>query len=444
MSIDTLQDVFSYMVSFTNLEKSASLFDARSYRLDRMHSLLAYFDNPHENFRVLHVAGTKGKGSTASFLASVLCSAGYRTGLYTSPHVTSYLERISVLNHPPEDKLFIRLGKRIEEMVMQYRDDPLPAHDQPTTFELLTLLAFLYFKETGCHYAVIETGIGGRLDATNVVKPELCLITPVELEHTDILGNTMEQIAREKGGIIKAKVPVFSGFQDQCVKEVFRKISLDRGSSILFLDEELDFLNADCSANGTLMHFSLRGGQAKRIRLSMLGKFQAENAALAYLALSRCFEIPEDIIQKGFRETFIPGRMEVIRREPYIVIDGAHTPRSIQHSLYAFQELFGSEGVLLFASVSGKKTEEMADILAPAFHRIIITTPGDFKESDPDETYSIFHSKNPKTLLIRQPPEAFNKALYITKGKLPLLVTGSFYLIGEIKQICLNNAKQPG
>ncbi|MBA7670254.1 Folylpolyglutamate synthase [subsurface metagenome] len=440
MKVRNLQDVFTYLLSFTNLEQNSNLFNPRNYRLDRMHSLLEHFGNPHNAFLVLHVAGTKGKGSTAAFLASVLTAAGFRTGLYTSPHVSSFLERISVLEILPDEKLLVRLTNQIKQMLEQHQT--LPAYDSPTTFELLTLLGFLYFRETHCRYAVLETGIGGRLDATNVVDPVLCLITPVELEHTDILGETLEEIAREKGGIIKPGVPVFSALQEPRAKEIFSNISRKRGSEIIFLDEALESLDAHCSTTHTELFLKIKGQTPRRFRLALLGDFQAENAALAYLALKTYFDFPDSDFEQGFWKTVIPGRMEVISRNPYVVLDGAHTPRSILRVLKVFQNLFGSRGVLLFGSITGKKILEMAEILAPAFGRIIITTPGGFKLSNPEETYKIFKSRNPGTRLIKSPQEALREALDLTDGIAPLLATGSFYLLGEIRDFWIKGERR--
>ncbi len=437
MEIHTLADVFAYIESQTNLEKAPYLFTERNYRLDRMYALLKHFGNPQDSCRVLHVAGTKGKGSTSVFLASALNQAGFRTGLYTSPHVSSYLERISVCGLEAEKELFIRLGRQIREAVLLLTDKIFPGSVPPTTFELLTLLAFLYFKETNCNFAVIETGIGGRLDATNVVKPELCLITPVELEHTELLGDTLEAIAREKGGIIKPGVPVFSAHQASPAGEILRKIAGEKESEILFLDEEAEYLSAECSTAGTLLRLQFKGETLKSFRLSLVGAFQAENAALAYLALSHTLKLPDRAYRKGFLKAFLPGRMEVIGKNPYLVIDSAHTSHSVQRVLTTFQSLFSSEGILIFGVVAGKKIREMSEILAPAFPQIIITTPGTFKESDPEEVYKIFKSLNPETTFAKEPSEALRQAFRLSEEEKPILVTGSFYLAGIIRGLRL-------
>ena len=210
-ALATPEDVFAWTESFTNLEKGTLPFDKRNYRLDRMRRLLGLFDDPDSGLRIIHVAGTKGKGSTSALLACILDAAGHRTGLYTSPHVTSAFERISIAGELPRPDLLVRIGREVQDVVDSLPRDGIPGHFAPTTFELYTLLAFLYFREAGCEEAVIEVGIGGRLDATNVVMSEAAVITPLDLEHMDVLGNTIEQIAFEKAGIIKTGRARFLG-----------------------------------------------------------------------------------------------------------------------------------------------------------------------------------------------------------------------------------------
>jgi dihydrofolate synthase/folylpolyglutamate synthase len=441
MTIRRVEDVFSYLESFTNLEKSPALFSQRSYRLDRMRGLLRAFADPHLAFRVIHVAGTKGKGSTATLAAAVLAAAGERTGLYTSPHVESYWERISVAGLEPDDKLLIALTRRLQRLLPSLAGDPSFSDGPPNTFELLTLLAFAYFREKRCRTAVIETGLGGRLDATNAVRPDFCLITPVELEHTDILGETLEEIAAEKGGIIKPGVPVFSAAQDPRVAAVLRRLAAERSSPIVFLPEACTRLRSRFSLSGTELRLALPGEPERRFRLGLLGDFQAENAALVYLALRRCRELSEDAFAEGFRSARLPGRMEILSTSPYILLDGAHTPRSVQRLLDAFRALFPRRGLLLFGAVAGKRSREMAAILAPAFSRVIITTPGSFKPSDPKDLYALFKALNPDTLLIENTAAAFARAKAEAETRGPLLVTGSFYLAGEIRSLARANGQ---
>jgi dihydrofolate synthase/folylpolyglutamate synthase len=430
------EDVFSWAESFTNLERGNLPFDKRTYRLDRMRRLLGMFDDPDRELSAFHVAGTKGKGSTAALIASVLRAAGHRTGLYSSPHVNSPFERISLTGETPRNELLVRLGREVKSALEALPAEGLPGHFAPTTFELYTLLALLYFREAGCQYAVIEVGIGGRLDATNVIMPVASVITPLDLEHTDVLGDTLQKIAWEKAGIIKPGVPAFIGLQPPGMKEVFRRAGQERGSTITFLDEETRMLSPRLDADGTSFTVQFAGEQAEELRLAMLGEFQAENAALALLALRRTMpEIPMACFREGFSRTILPGRMEVRGRAPAIVLDGAHTPLAVTRLLSSFRAIFPGEAILLFGSVSGKRPREMAAILAAPFSRVIISTPGTFKESDPEEVAEIFRGFNPATVLEKDPARALRRAREESAGTRPILVTGSFYMIAEIGKL---------
>jgi dihydrofolate synthase/folylpolyglutamate synthase len=434
--IRTAQDVFSWAESFTNLERGTYPPDKRVYRLDRMHRLLEMFDNPEARLRIIHVAGTKGKGSTSALLASVLHAAGSRTGLYTSPHVESYFERIAIAGEPRQPELLVRLGREVKTAIDRLPPEDFPGHYGPTTFELLTLLAFLYFREAGCAEAVVETGIGGRLDATNVVRSAASVITPLDLEHTEILGDTLEKIAMEKAGIIKPGAPCFIALQPHTVKDVIRQVCRERGSTPAFLDEETSELTAAVDAKGTSFSLRLAGEPVEKFRLSMLGEFQAENAALAYLLLRRTRpEITREQCRRGFLDTTLPGRMELRGTDPVVVLDGAHTPLAVTRLKDAFRAVFPGQAILLFGSVSGKNPRAMAEIMAPRFFRIIISTPGTFKESNPKEVADIFRAVNPATLLEADPRQALRLAMEESGGKRPILVTGSFYMVAEIRRL---------
>jgi dihydrofolate synthase / folylpolyglutamate synthase len=434
--LDTPQEVFAWAESFTNYERIPLPMETRLYRLDRMRLLLGLFGGPDRGLRIIHVAGTKGKGSTAALMASVLHAAGRMTGLYTSPHVRDAFERIDIPGEPQRPELIVRLGREVRKAIDAMPAEGMPGALAPTTFELYTLLAFLYFREAGCTEAVVEVGIGGRLDATNVVMPAASVITPLDLEHTDILGDTMEKIASEKAGIIKPGIPAFVGLQPPSVKGVFRQVCGELGSPLAFLDEEALSMSSRIDTGGTSLSVRLAGEEAQEFRLSMLGDFQAENAALAYLTLHRTRpEITSAQFRDGFGATRLPGRMELRAGSPAMVLDGAHTPLAVRRLLSSFRKVFPGEAVLLFGSVAGKNPRAMAEILAPAFPRIIVSTPGTFKESRPGEVAEIFRALNPATVLEQDPARALQRAREESGGKRPILVTGSFYMVSEIRRL---------
>jgi dihydrofolate synthase/folylpolyglutamate synthase len=438
--ITSVTEAFSYLLeNIPNFGKWKISPTERTYRLARMEFLLNHFENPHLAYKTFHVAGTKGKGSTATFLASVLDAAGYKTGLYTSPHVSDPGERILVAMTPIEDRILIELVNQMRNVVESIPSASLPGSFQLTPFELLTVLAFLYFRVTKCHFAIIETGIGGRLDATNIIRPSACLLTPVDLEHTDILGDTIERIAKEKSGIIKPGIPVFSGFQVPEVKSILKEVSDSQKSPISFLDEEIEKFSVDLSPEGTIFVLKLKGMEERKFTLKLLGEFQAENAALAYLVIRNIFpHVSDGIITKGIEKAFLPGRMELIQTNPPVILDGAHTPLAGKRLWSSFSKIFPAKGILIFGAISGKKIEEMARILAPGFREIIISTPGYFKESNPDEVFSVFKQLNSYTILEKDPSEALQKALKASHNELPILVTGSFFMVSEIRKFFLN------
>ncbi len=426
--------VFAWADSFTNLERNLPPLDKRTWRLDRMRRMLDETGAPDAAFRSFHVAGSKGKGSTAALMAASLAASGRRTGLYTSPHVSDWIERISIDGAPAAAGLLTAAGDRARALVDRLADT-LPGGFAPTTFELLTLIAFLCFRDAGCEDAVVEVGIGGRLDVTNVISPEASVVTPLDLEHTDILGDTIEEIAAEKAGIIKPGVPAFAAGRPPGTKDVFRRTAAQRGAPLAFLDEEAEIGPVRTEPSGTVFAVRLRGEEPVSFSLAMPGAFQADNAALAYLCLRRCRpSITEAAFRAGFAAARLPGRIEIVATDPPVVLDGAHTPLAVRRLLETFRALYPDGGVLLFGSVTGKNPREMAEILAPAFERVVVSKPNAFKPSDPADVWAIFRRLNPLAELHEDPARALARARELSGGR-PILVTGSFYMVSEIRAL---------
>lgn len=446
-----VDEAFAYIESFTNLERSQIL--KREYRLERMQALLDDFRRPERNLEVIHIAGSKGKGSTAAFIAAILEAAGSDVGLYTSPHVESYTERFTSAGRPLPEHVLIEEIERIRSYVEQggeARFEHEAYGGPPTTFELLTLLAFLAFTRLGFRHAVVETGLGGRLDATNVVEPRASVITPIELEHTEYLGDTIPEIAGEKAGIIKS-APTFIGRLVPEAREVMEARLAATGAPGYFLDSEAPRIDLDTAGVPPYLRVGLRDGTAVEARLAMLGAAQADNAALAAVCVHTLFaDIAPRTIARGIETARLPGRGELLRDvgEVPVVLDGAHTPHSVARLRETFTELFGEGGVLVFGSVLGKDHETMAEILAPAFDRVIVARPGTFKESDPQAVAAAFAARGAEVTL--QPDAAAALELALSHGRSsggrsnrpggtgtttkPVLVTGSFYLLGEVRR----------
>jgi len=434
---ENLTEAFQYIENFTNFEKKA--FSLRFFRLDRMHHLLNLFGNPQDAFRTFHIAGSKGKGSTATFLTSILTTAGYRTGLYTSPHLVSYKERITLGGEEIEDAVFLEEISSLRDCLSQHSPAEFPGGEYPTTFELLTCLGFLIFRRLGCEIAVLETGMGGRLDATNVVRPLASILTPIELEHTEYLGNTIEQIAGEKAGIIKPGVPVIVSPQVPEALQVFEKTAQNQGSPLHYLPAYLESFHSHVHREGTELNLQwnkelLPPMPPLKVFLRLLGEVQAENAALA--ALTVLLTLPEVSLYTiilGLENAYLPGRFQRILEHPPVYVDGSHTPLSVRRLLHSFLEIHPNPDTLILGIVSGKKYDEIAQILCPSFRSVIITTPGTFKPSDPGSLTTCCLRHNPTTHLIADPVEALQFALSSQPSSdAPILITGSFYLAGEI------------
>lgn len=239
MEFTSFDTACQHIEQFTNLEKSVN-YTVRTYRLDRMYALLEHFSRPQDDFMSIHVAGSKGKGSTACYIAQGLKALGHRTGLYSSPHVATYRERFTLAGMFFDDHFLLSTANDMITGLEDFHFQEEYGYSEPTTFELLTLLGFLLFSRSGCEYAVIETGLGGRLDATNVILPIISVITPIELEHTNVLGDTIELIATEKAGIIKQTVPVVMGLQRfEQTRRVISGRAEERGSELICLEDEL-------------------------------------------------------------------------------------------------------------------------------------------------------------------------------------------------------------
>ena len=480
-SIASAEEGFEYLQSFTNLEKKTS-YSEKEYRLDRVKYLFEKFNNPQNGINLIHVAGSKGKGSTALYAASILKALGFKTGLYTSPHVVSFKERISLAGVFFSDKVYAKNIGLIKEFI---ESESIPFgsgsfESGPTTFELLTLLAFLIFKHEKCSWAVIETGIGGRLDATNIIIPLCSVITPIELEHTEILGANLKDIAFEKAGIIKKNIPCVISKQKEEVLEVLQNKTKEENSALTQIDKEIEITDVSLSEKGTSFSLNFKNDNAliqlpkkknnpaikdgasspsalaliKKydFKTKMIGAFQAENSALAILTVKKALEnISIEIkseefycnCKKGIAKTFVPGRIEYIflgKNKPALIIDSSHTENSAEKLAETIKSIKKERKcVLIFGVVEGKDYKKIIDKLKSLFAEIIVSTPGTFKKSDPVAIYEYLKLElspiNVKVYIEKKPKNAFNSALEKAGEKGLIVVAGSFYMAGEIKKI---------
>ena len=433
MHFSSFEDAALWMDSFIPPSSSAPGL-LRSARLERMRKLLRFLGSPEESFKAVHVAGSKGKGSTARFISAAMTAAGLKTGLYLSPHLVDYRERFTLDGAFFPDSLLIRtadeLASRLEHFTFSGE-----VYDRPSTFELYTAYAYLLFRNAGCTHAVIETGLGGRLDATNTIESMCEVITPIELEHTQVLGDTIAKIALEKAKIIRPGVPVFVSRQRKEAMDVFRKEAMENNATFFTFDDCIKSFSSETTKTGEKVSFSLNDRDYS-LMLSMTTEAMAENAALAVLIAEKLGILTDDGI-RHLEEAVLPGRFEKLIIAGHTVIaDGAHTVSSVRAAKDAFLAITDdpSSSALIFASIEGKDIEHMAKELFPPFRRIAVSRPGTFKKSDINGIYRIAKALFPEKdiELIPNPDEALEWAL--DNGK-DILVTGSFYLPPEMEKL---------
>ena len=423
----SLADGFQWIESFTNFERKTA--NSRDFRLDRMHKALEKLGHPEESIPAIHIAGSKGKGSTAALIAAVLNGLNYRVAVYSSPHVSDYRERFRIPGYSYEEN---QLLAQINELQQLFFNNQLP---EPTSFELLTLLFFLFARDNQCDYMILETGLGGRLDATNVVKnPLATVITSIELEHTEILGDTISQIAAEKAGIIKPNSPTFIGELPEEAHNVILAKAKNLGASLFDSAISTEVKRVSPTGKGEII-FS--DGFVIPTNLRLVGMIQQKNAALAASVIRYIFpDTSKDVFTKAFSDVELPARMQIITNPHTIIIDGAHTPSSIETNLAALKSVLPEGGVLIFGAVEGKNVNAMAEKLTTFFKQVILCKPGDFKTSNMQGILKVFNKYLPdqEIPVFESIADAIAAAEKIIKesGKADfgLCITGSFYLAG--------------
>ncbi len=371
MDIETAYNqALDYIYSFVDysLKHSSELAKA-DFKLDRMFALLSALGNPQNEYPIIHIAGTKGKGSTSALCASALQAAGYKTGLYTSPHLLDFVERIRINGEPVSHELFTNLVEKIKPAVAKI--------EKLTTFEITTALGFLAFAEQGADAAVIEVGLGGRLDATNVVLPRVAVITSLSYDHMAVLGDTLAKIAGEKAGIIKANVPVVSSPQKDEALEVLMRAASEHNAPFTLVGKDIEFAPLEHSLDGQSLTIKSRFDSSgpRTFRLPLLGLHQLRNAATAYAALKAGgLNVPDEAIRRGFAEVQWPARFEVIRREPPVIFDSAHNDDSFARLRDTLETYFPERPVyLIFGASEDKNIPGMFREMKPKIKKMLIT-----------------------------------------------------------------------
>lgn len=419
----------------------------RKFDLDAICVILAALGYPERRYPTAIVAGTNGKGSTCAMLAAILESAGYRTGLYSSPHLIRVNERIRISGQEISDDDFAAAFTAVHYEVEKLMESAVFPH-RPSFFEYLTAVAFQHFARAGVDFAVLEVGMGGRLDATNVTDASVAVITNVDLDHQEFLGNTLAFIAREKAGVIKPGRPVVSGCEHPEVREVIRQKCRDVGVELIE--------TGGLGSAGNLFHLDgCYGFDLKMecldlpgIFIQMPGMFQVKNAATAAAAawqLARAgFGITPEAIRHGLRAAAWPGRLEVIRRRPLILLDGAHNPAAA-HAIAEFvrRHLKGRTLRLVYASMRDKAIGEISSLLFPLAQAVYLTRPGLDRAAAPEAILETAAAVPPQTFIEHDPVRALEQAASRSLPEDVVLVAGSLFLVGAVKQAILEGRGVP-
>lgn len=407
------------------------------FDLEAIRKIAQALGNPHRQYPSVLIAGTNGKGSTASFLASILEEAGYRTGLYTSPHLVRPNERIRIsgqdINEDDFAEAYTTVRKCVDKLIAQSELPHLPSF-----FETLTAMAFQYFATSKIGFAVLEVGMGGRLDATNIVEPRVSIITNISFDHMDFLGHTLAAIAGEKAGIIKAGTPVISGVKEPEAAEVIRRRAAELHAPWVEALESARALGP-ASHNCRYTFQVLAGSEGLlNIDLPLAGKFQMQNASAAILAASELrrqgFAVSGDNIIQGIRNTSWPGRLEPILRDPLVLLDGAHNPdaaRSIAQ--FVREELAGRPVKMVYASMRDKAIGEIGELLFPLAEEVWVTQTGQARAASPEEIMNIAGSGAWRFHVQVDPIHAVNEAIESAIKDEVILVTGSLFLVGTVR-----------
>jgi len=398
------------------------------FGLERIRTVLEALGNPQDRCRFAHVAGTNGKGSTCAMMESALRAAGRRTGLFISPHLVEPTERISIDGKPVDVSLFTEAFNRVHAEVERLLD--AGAIDLHTTyFETVTAMAFLIFAEAPTDIVVLEVGLGGRLDSTNVVHPDLCVITQVDFDHEAFLGRSLESIAGEKAGILKPGVPAVFARQRPEVEPVLEKRAAELGIPVK-RTREWNVADLELDARGS--RFTLSGESTLRIRCPLAGEHQVENAITAAVAL-RQLGVPDRAIEEGIARAQWPGRLERISDHPEIVIDGAHNPAGAR-ALAAYIDRFysGRRVRLIYGAMRDKAVEEVCGILFPRAAQVIATAPDQPRALNPQAILEIASHPDLRTA------PSLTEALALVRDAGPedaIFITGSLYLVGEARAL---------
>jgi dihydrofolate synthase/folylpolyglutamate synthase len=439
VEISTFPNAVRYLLERVDYERMRVIrYDEATFKLDRMRQLLDLLGNPHEQVKMVHVAGTVGKGSTVAMIANILQGCGYAVGQYTSPHVTDIRERISINGQWIGRTEFTDSMRHIASVAEKL-------DFEPTFFELITALAFKHFAEQAVDIAVIEVGLGGRLDSTNVITPLVSVITQIDYDHMHLLGRTLDKIAREKAGIFKRGVPAFTIEQPPDVEAALRQAADQVGAPLKIINKDIEFSFRFGATEELGPHTRVclitQSSQYMHLPVPMPGEHQALNCALALVAVDTLkaagFNCPESQLHEGLSKTRLPGRMELVWDRPRILVDGAHNAAAVG----ALMRCVGAHVpydsmVCIFGCCEDKDIPAMLEKVALGGDKVIFTrAKGNPRAADPDELHREFVERSGKmSQVARSISEALDLASRAVGRDDLICVTGSFYLVGDTKK----------
>lgn len=409
--------------------------------LDNIKKLLELLGDPQNNLKIIHVAGTNGKGSTCSFISSILKESGYKVGLYTSPFLETFTERIRVngenIREEEVGKIVSLIKEKIEIMVSE-------GYSYPTEFEIVTAMAFYYYNQEKVDFVALEVGLGGRYDATNVIdKPVVSAITSISLDHTGILGDTLAKIAFEKGGIIKENCPTIVYPQQEEASEVIKNICVEKKSKYI----ECDFKNIEIKSsniNSQIYNCNINGKELRDLEIKLIGDHQIKNSIVAlnvieYLNDIKITNISEENIRKGLLETKWPGRIEKISENPMFIIDGAHNEEGAKSLANSIDKYFENKNkILVIGMLEDKDIDSVLDLLIPKFNKVITTTPDNPRAIDANKLKEKIERYNIEVTCKPNIKEAVDYALEISNKDDVIISAGSLYMIGNVRTIIVN------
>jgi len=435
----TYEESVQYLFNLGRELASPRQASVAKFDLKNITALCAHLGQPQREFQSVHVAGTNGKGSTSAMLDSILRVAGLRTGLYTSPHLERINERIRLDGRDISDEEFAATFSRVRQAIEELlASGGLAAH--PTFFECVTAVAFLYFAAAHAEFAVCETGMGGRLDATNILLPEVAVITQIDFDHENYLGHSIEEIAGEKAGIIKPGARVVSAAEHLIARVVIRRRCAEQ-SAFLVEIENAYFLEDVVARDGCFSFTAISYDSGKRIPIALRlpGRFQVRNAltalAAARMLAERGAPIEDEAVTRGFATAAWPGRLERISESPEIYVDGTHNPAGAREiAVFWEQFLPGRKIYLIYGAMRDKAVDEIAGLLFPRASAVIFTAPAQSRAISAPLLAEMAGHHARSSEVVPDPAQALARALELASPEDVIFITGSLYLVGELRR----------